>query len=68
MFSMVMFKDGTVEVKYEHEGTLKTVKLRPRNPAILLLPLFSAFGLAIDSDIVLRQQVKSLVQKLEEKE
>lgn len=66
MFSLVMFKDGTVEVQYQVEGKLKIVKLRPRHPAIVLLPLFSTLGLAIGSDIILQQHVKALVQKLEE--
>lgn len=62
MFSMVMFKDGTVEVKYTVEGKLKVVRLMPRNPIMLLLPLFSTLGLAINSDILSAQQVSQLVQ------
>lgn len=36
VFSIVMFKDGTVEVKYEHEGNLQVYKLKPRNPVMLM--------------------------------
>ena len=66
MFTLVMFKDGTIEVKIRQEGTLKVYKLKPRNPAIMLLPLFSTLGLAMGSDILLRKEVKSLVQNMEE--
>jgi len=67
VFSTVIFKNGTVEIKYEQEGTLKVYKLKPRNPVVILLPLFSTLGLAIGSDILLKQQVKLLVNQMEAK-
>jgi len=58
MFSVAMFRDGTVEVSWREKENLKVYKLRPRNPAIMLLPLFSTLGLAMGSDILLREEVK----------
>jgi len=68
IFSLAIFKDGTVEVQYAQEGSLKFYRLKPRNPVLMLLPLFSTLGLAMGSDILLRQEVKSLIHKMGQKE
>lgn len=68
MFSMVMFKDGTVEITWRMKEGPKVYRLKPRNPAVALLPLMSALGLAMGSDILLRQQVARMQASLEAKE
>jgi hypothetical protein len=68
MFKLVVFKDGTVEVNYEYEGEMKTVKLKPKNPAMLLLPILSTLVLSMGSEIILQQQVKKLIHQLRDEE
>lgn len=64
IFSMVIFKDGTVEVQYDQ----KAYRLKPRNPVLMLLPMFSTLGLAMGSDILLKQEVKSIIHKIGQEE
>lgn len=64
MFKLVVFKDGNVEVTYEYEREMKTVKLKPRNPAMMLLPMLSTLALAMGSEIILQKEVKKLIHQL----
>ena len=62
---MVMFDDGTIEVSLRENEEMKVYRLRPKNPVMMLLPLFSSLALAMGSDIVLKQRIRSLFHEME---
>jgi len=62
MFSIAMFRDGTVEVSFREKDTLKVTKVKPRNPVTMALTILSTLPLAMDSRLI-SQRIDSLIQE-----